>query len=248
MSAHFKMFLIGCSFACIADATAQRKLACDSILHRAHSQLGSLYSSSSKSEGYAFNINVSATYRDRTIGEVKPQQYRMAVTGGMLLFESENVDSFQDDSVRISVIKTQNRIYIADAEDPATTISYMEQFNALQKILPQFVSFLECKKVEGGNILLRTTIKADTLGLDQVEAMTYVVDKKTNDIHQVAFEFIESNPMARYSIAFSDLVRAYVLPPKIINRYIAISRQSAAGSKQFEQYSIIDNRKKINHD
>jgi hypothetical protein len=245
MPAYIRIFLIWCLLLCIADAKAQRKIACDSILQRAHNRLGSLYARAANSEGYSFKITVSATYSDKTIEKIKPQVYRMAVAGGMLLFESENVDSFQDDSVRISVIKTQNRIYIADSDRNAAAISYMDQFNALQKILPRFISVQDCKQVHG-KVYLTSTINADTLGLDQVKSMTYVINKKNNDIHQIDFDFIDSSPITNYSISFSEIVKPYVIPGEIISKYVGIAHRSAAGLKQFEQYSVIDNRKKNN--
>jgi hypothetical protein len=247
MSVNVKSFLCWCLLFWIPDAGAQSRLPCDSILHRAHRKLGSLYAGVVGNEGYTFNVTIIATYRDKTIGKIKPQQFYMTVAGGMLLFESENLDSFQDDSVRISVIKTQNRIYIADSDGPASENFYMDHFNAVQKVLPRLVSIQNCKQVDG-KVHLQTTIKTDTLGLDQVKSIAYVIDKKTNTMIQIALDFADNNPIINYRISYSEVVKPYVMPAAVIDKYAAIAQRSASGIKQFERYSIIDNRKKLIHD
>ncbi len=247
LAGYLKTLLAGYLLLWIPEVVAQQTLPCDSILHIAHKKLGSLYTNAADGEGYFVDITVSATYRDKAVGEVKPQQYRMASVGNTLLFESENADSYQSDSIRISVIKNQNRIYISNPKEGEAADSYMKQFNAIQDILPNFISIQQCEEVDG-RIKLGGMVKTDTLGLGQVNSMRYIIDKKTNIIKQIVFEFTDSNPLSNYTVSYSDVTKPYQLPKEIVGKYIEIASRSTAGLKQFEQYLIIDNRKQITHD
>lgn len=241
---HSCLFFLAVMVVSLSVPVLAQKKSCENTLKEAHLKLANLYESSTDSTGYSIRINLNATLSVSS-NQSPEQRFHMAATKRELFVESDVMDSYQDDSVRITVFKDENKIFIGLPSERDAVALYMQNFGLIQNHFVSLVAINSCTTVKGIT-LIEATPKKDTLGLGTIDKLKYTIDREDFRLTSLEIAFKASEPIRSYLIQYIEVKERFVIPSAIREYYHSIANRSREGESRFEKYTILDSRKKIN--